>query len=195
MGRKKLSDEQRAKTKEELFEVSRKMIDEEGIDNLNIRDLCKKVGISYSSFYEYYENKDYLIAARVDLIDDFFKENEKEYLSSSDFNENLRNYIILYSKFAQSKNIEIVREIYRMQVYNIIDYDRYYNRPMIKILEGIIKDGIRSGQVSEDVPINNIIRMIISICRSTVIDWCFSNNEYNIVEFSENIVNYIDFKF
>jgi len=52
-------------TKQRLIDVTRKMIDINGIDSVNMRDLGKEMNLSRSAVYRHFRNKDDLLAAIV----------------------------------------------------------------------------------------------------------------------------------
>ena len=192
MGRKPLSQAKREETRQKLFETSNRMIAEGGIENLNIRSLCKEVGISYSSFYDYYKNKDELIASKSDAMDRFYVENEAARLRNGNFYLDLKNFILLYSEFAGSRNIEIIREVYRMQMYSILKRSYQKERPIRSILERIIQEGIERKELPENINVKDTERMILSFCKGVVIDWCACDGEYSITEFTKSAVNILD---
>ena len=188
MGRKPLSQEYKDAIKEKLFEVSNRMILETGIENLNIRALCKEVGISYSSFYDYYNSKDELIAARIDAMDRYYISRESE-LRSANAKENIEKFIILYAEFVNMGNLEIIREVYRMQMYGGVKKVPKEERPLQTILKRIITEGVENKQFSEDLSIDDTSRMILSLCKGMVIDWCSCNGEYSIIDSAKSIIS------
>lgn len=52
-------------TKQRLIDVTRKMIDTNGVDSVSMRDLGKEMNLSRSAVYVYFKNKDDLLAAIV----------------------------------------------------------------------------------------------------------------------------------
>lgn len=188
MGRKPLSQEYKDTIKEKLFETSNKMIREGGIENLNIRSLCKEVGISYSSFYDYYKNKDELIAAKIDAMDRYYVEHEEE-LKNDDVEENIKRYIMIYAEFASTRNIEIIREVYRMQMYGVFKKEERIERPLQAILKRILIEGVEKKQLPETLHIESAERMILALCKGMVVDWCSSNGEYSIIDSAKSIID------
>ena len=52
-------------TKQKLIDVTREMIDKNGIDSVSMRDLGKEMNLSRSAVYIYFKNKEDLLAALV----------------------------------------------------------------------------------------------------------------------------------
>ncbi|MDD7795397.1 TetR/AcrR family transcriptional regulator [Clostridium sp. 'White wine YQ'] len=52
-------------TKQKLIDVTRQMIDTNGVDSVSMRDLGKETNLSRSAVYVYFKNKDDLLAAIV----------------------------------------------------------------------------------------------------------------------------------
>lgn len=188
MGRKPLSQEYKDAIKEKLFEVSNRMIVESGIDKLNIRTLCKEVGISYSSFYDYYNSKDDLIAAKIDAMDKYYMSHENE-LKSTNAKENIERYIMIYAEFVSTRNLEIIREVYRMQMYGVFKKGPEVKRPVQIILRRILTEGVENKQLPENLSIDDTSRMILSLCKGMVIDWCSCNGEYSILDSAKSTIN------
>ncbi|MEG0854733.1 MAG: TetR/AcrR family transcriptional regulator [Angelakisella sp.] len=184
MGRKPLSKEQRERTRQQLFEASNRMIAEHGIERLSIRTLCNEVGITYSSFYDYYKNKDDLIASKLGALDSYFVAHEDELLRNEDAITNIKNYIQLYSDFSSERNLDIIREVYRLQMYRIILNTQNPHRPLYTILHRILLEGLEKNQLRDDISIEETTRIILSFCKGIVIEWCICDGSYPLSEFS-----------
>ncbi|MDP4087414.1 MAG: TetR/AcrR family transcriptional regulator, partial [Bacillota bacterium] len=52
-------------TKQKLIDVTRQMIDTNGVDSVSMRDLGKEMNLSRSAVYVYFKNKEDLLAAIV----------------------------------------------------------------------------------------------------------------------------------
>jgi AcrR family transcriptional regulator len=50
-------------TKQKLIDVTRQMIDKNGIDSVSMRDLGTEMGLSRGAVYRHFKNKEYLLAA------------------------------------------------------------------------------------------------------------------------------------
>src|SRR6056297_109089 len=59
--KKSIKDKKNEYIREEIFSIAKEIVSKEGIDNLSIRKIAKKIGYSPRNIYQYYENKDAII--------------------------------------------------------------------------------------------------------------------------------------
>ncbi len=72
-------------TKQRLIDVTRKMIDANGVDSVSMRDLGKEMNLSRGAVYVYFKNKEELLAAIV--TENFEMLNSRIYKLSSEIDE------------------------------------------------------------------------------------------------------------
>lgn len=51
------------KTKQQILETARRMFSEKGLENVNIEDVVKEVGVTRGAFYHYFESREDLIGS------------------------------------------------------------------------------------------------------------------------------------
>src|SRR6056297_278392 len=54
---KTIKDKKNEYIKEEIFSVAKEIVSEQGIENLSIRKIAKKIGYSPGNIYQYYQKK------------------------------------------------------------------------------------------------------------------------------------------
>lgn len=62
-------------TKQRLIQITRKMIDQDGVDSISLRELGKELNMSRSAMYRHFKNKEDLLAAIV--AENFLSLNSK----------------------------------------------------------------------------------------------------------------------
>ena len=184
MGRKPLSEEKIQETKDLLFRISNRMIQEKGLESLNIRALCKEAGIAYSSFYQYYDSKDDLIADKIDALDDYILSNRDSRLDSEDQLDNIREFIRLYAEFSGTRRYQIIREIYRIQLTSYTKKEKISGRPFFRLLSDIVQKGLDRDQIRNDLTKNEIIEMILSYCKGMTFEWSLHEGNFNLSDFA-----------
>lgn len=65
--------------KEKILEISRSLFVKRGVRDVNVDEICRNLGISKKTFYQYYESKEDLVGIMVDdhlrrMLDDFMSE-------------------------------------------------------------------------------------------------------------------------
>ena len=186
MGRKPLSEEKIQETKELLFRISNRMIQQKGLESLNIRALCKEAGISYSSFYQYYDSKDDLIAEKIDALDEYILKNRESRLCSEDTLANIREFIRIYAEFSGTRRYQIIREIYRIQLTNYTIRDTITHRPLFTVLSDIVQQGLDSNQIRKDLSKEEIMEMILSYCKGMTFEWSLHEGNFDLSAFAAN---------
>ena len=49
-------------TKEKIFQAAKEIIQKSGYENLSIKNICEKAGVSNGSFYHHFKTKDDLLS-------------------------------------------------------------------------------------------------------------------------------------
>ena len=186
MGRKPLSEEKIRETRDLLFRISNRMIQQKGLESLNIRALCKEAGIAYSSFYQYYDSKDDLITEKIDALDDYILKNRESRLGSENQLDNIREFIRLYAEFSGTRRYQIIREIYRIQLTSYTRKEKLSGRPFYLLLSDIVQKGIDNGQIRKDLSKEEILEMILSYCKGMTFEWSLHEGNFSLPDFADH---------
>lgn len=80
----------REKKREEILELTREMVLENGLDSIDIRTVASKLNLAIGSIYYYFESKDELLAETIrSVFDDIFKFEDNDKSSFLKFMEDL----------------------------------------------------------------------------------------------------------
>lgn len=186
MSKRKL---QAAKTKRKIFEAATQLANEYGIENVSVDSIVGAAGVSKGAFYVHYESKDALI---VDLVNEYTNIADMDYKSFlkslSDHKSSLDILILLAEKVAHyiENNIgfENMRLLYISHLTKNIDTSSAmnYSREIYKLFTDTLENGVREGELREDIPVESQVRHLIVAIRGVVFEWCIRYPNYNLKE-------------
>ena len=125
---KTIKDKKNEYIKEEIFSVAKEIVSEQGIENLSIRKIAKKIGYSPGNIYQYYQNKDA-------IVEDILKEGYIKLIKSINIEPEKNLTIVKLIKFkfenyakAALEIPEIYREIMINSSRNILKYTGIFQK-------------------------------------------------------------------
>ena len=141
--------------RERILETSRKFLFSDGYSSLSMRKIAKEIGVSATSIYLYFENKDHLIHTLIEeSVEELSTSIEQSVEGVEDTIKRFEAIIWSYIRFAQH-NPE------KYQIIYIVHSDRMARYPKEKfrkarrgyaLLESVIMDGIKEGLMELDKP-------------------------------------------
>ena len=167
-------------TQQKLIDAARTLILERGFNNFNVSDITEKAGVAKGSFYTYFEHKE-------DIIDAVTHQNiyplrEASLSIEGCVVEKLSHY--LYEAMSQIVEYGIVSAQNWMQlginpgnvcVLNKMQLD-------MRVVTEILQSSVKSGELSNDTPIDSIQHCIIAEFYGIVVTWCISNGTVSAIE-------------
>lgn len=146
-----------AKKKQEIVKIAKDLINENGVNNVSIRDIVKSVGMAQGLFYYYFKSKDEILELIInEYVEMFCEELEKDVngiqMQYDNWKEKIETAIILLvklyrenssplEKFNNSKN----KDLYMNMVYATIDR-------MAALIENVLKEALDSGFIKLEYP-------------------------------------------
>lgn len=177
-------------TKGKIVAAAWKLFYEQGYDETTIEDIVEESETSKGSFYHYFEGKDDLLGTLSYLFDEKYQDLSE----TIDFEENSFDILMylnreLFAMVENSISVELVARLYSTQVIthgerHLLDHDRYY----YKLLRKIINTGKQRGELSENMTVNEAVKLYALCERALIYDWCICNGEYSLHEYSGKIL-------
>ena len=163
---------------------------EQGYDDTTIEEIIEKSETSKGSFYHYFEGKDALLGSLSYLFDEEYarlQDNFPENMTS--FEKLLYLNRELFSMVENRIDIELLTRLYSSQLVtkgekHLLDNKRLY----YKLLKNIVLDGQRTGELSDLMTANEIVKMYAMCERALIYDWCLCNGEYSLTRYAEKIM-------
>lgn len=88
--------------KEAFVEAAFDAIQERGVENLSLRDVARRLGVSHQAPYKHFPSRDHILAAVVARCFELFAEHLKSRSAGHTPEEDLSNMGVAYLEFAQS---------------------------------------------------------------------------------------------
>jgi TetR/AcrR family acrAB operon transcriptional repressor len=127
-----------------------------GIKNLTITEIAKTAGIGKGTVYDYFSNKEEIV---FEIIRNFIEKHHHNLLSQSDSHTSTKQKIFYLFDFFLSeykpyeKHLDVFREYLSVTLSSkcspMIEFNRECSGFIKNILEDIIEEGIKKGEITE----------------------------------------------
>ena len=172
--------------REKIIDASWELFNEKGFGETTINDMIARAGISKGTFYYYFRSKDELLDTLSEILDREYERLEKEEPEGMGAFERLMWINYEMHEFIQ-KNIEyrLMAYLYSAQIIketgsSLLDRNRYYFR----YLEKIMHDGQRSGELTDEMAVSDMVNFFSMGERALVTEWCMTNGGFDLGEYS-----------
>ncbi|MEW6379628.1 MAG: TetR/AcrR family transcriptional regulator [bacterium] len=186
MSTEKLNTEIR---QEQIAQAAMELVVSQGLRNLNVAAVAERVGIVPSAIYRHFRNKDELLEAVLDLIQDRFLAHITAVREETQ--DSLRRLEALLMRHIQivQKNQAIPRLIFsddfsvdrperKARVYEIIT-------SYLDNVAEIIHQGQQEGQIRQDIDPKTISIMFLGLVQQAGVLWHLSNGRFEAVRHAQ----------
>lgn len=175
---------QKESTKNKIARIAWKLFHEKGYENTTIDEIIAESGTSKGSFYHYYSGKDELLST----LSSIFDAKYEELIQTIDPNMNSYEKLLflcseVHRMIEEEIPIDLLASMYASQVIkkgdkHLVDQNRYYYR----IINQLVDEGQRRGQITKDLPYYEIAQLYIISERALIYDYCISDGSYSLEE-------------
>ena len=177
-------------TRSRIVAAAWELFYENGYDDTTVDDIVERSGTSKGSFYHYFAGKDALLSSLSTLFDEKYQElipNMDPGLSAFDQLIYLNHE--LFFMIENSVSLDLLARLLSTQLVttsekHLMDQNRYY----FKILRKICTDGQRSGELRQDISINEMVRTYALQERALLYDWCICGGNYSLSVYATNLL-------
>lgn len=177
-------------TRSKIVSAAWELFYEYGYDDTTIDDIVERSGTSKGSFYHYFAGKDALLSSLSTLFD----EKYETLLPDMDPNMSYFDQLIylnheLFFMIENSVSLELLARLLSTQLItssekHLMDQSRYYFR----ILRKICSEGQKSGELRQDITVNEMVRIYALQERALMYDWCICDGNYSLSQFSSSML-------
>ena len=173
--------------KRRIVDAAWELFYEKGYDDTTVDDIIRLSDTSKGSFYYYFSGKDALLDTLSTILDEYYANLEEE------LDENMNSFdklmFLNYKShlFMETKiDVTLLASLYSTQLIakgerNLLDQNRTY----YKLISSVIDEGQKRGEISDEVPVNELVRYYSMCERALVSDWCLNKGEYSLGEYSK----------
>ena len=176
-------------TKSRIVSSAWKLFYEQGYDNTTIDDIIEASCTSKGSFYHYFKSKDDLPASLSYLFDE--KYNELWGTMPKDMPAIDKLVYMNQELFLMLENtvsVDILSRLFSSQLSgserSLLDANRSY----FKLLRQVIIEAQQQGSIRSEYTVNDIIHAYAMFERGLMYDWCLSNGNYSLTQYSKSLL-------
>ena len=177
-------------TKGRIIAAAWKLFYEQGYEETTVEDIVFESETSKGSFYHYFKGKDELMGTLATVFDEKYEELMGVMDPTLDAMEKLiyLNHELFFM-IENSVSLDLLARLLSTQLVttsekHLMDQNRYY----FKILRKICTDGQRSGELRQDISINEMVRTYALQERALLYDWCICGGNYSLSVYATNLL-------
>jgi len=177
-------------TKGKIVSAAWKLFYEQGYDQTTIDEIVELSGTSKGSFYHYFESKEALPASLAYLFDEKYEELE-ETMDPSMLAIDKLIYMNqeLFLMIENTVSVELLSRLFASQL--VSDSERSLlntSRTYYKLLRQITIEGQQQGVFRKEFTTMDITRAYATFERGIMYDWCISNGNYSLCQYSAQLL-------
>lgn len=173
-------------TKGKIIVAAWKLFYEQGYDNTTIEEIIDLSETSKGSFYHYFAGKDALLSS----LSYMFDEKYEELLTTiapdmHSFDKLMYLNRELFLMIENSISQDLLAKLYSSQLItkgekHLLDHNRIY----YKLLRNIFAEGQTKGEITNELSVNELVRVYALCERAFLYDWCLSNGDYSLTKYA-----------
>ena len=168
---------QAIKTKRLIYDAFFELIKDVGFEGLTVDKICKKAKVSVGTFYHYYKTKNDIIEEAFRRADEYFQESIADnHIDGKTAGEKILHFFQLFAQFQIHNGVDFTKAIYNTHNKLFVSSDRL----MAIILKEIVIQGIDDNQLSDKMSAQEITRMLFTVARGVVFDWCVMDGGFSL---------------
>ena len=177
-------------TKGRIIKAAWKLFYDQGYDNTTVDEIIAESGTSKGSFYHYFKAKDALLSSLSYIFDEKYEELKPGLRDDmSCFDKLLYLNRELFTFIENSVDINLLAGMLSTQLVtkgekHLLDNNRVYYR----LIRQIVTEGQEKGDVKDDMPVSEIVKLYVMCERALLYDWCISSGEYSLAKYAKSVL-------
>ncbi|MBL4973723.1 fatty acid metabolism transcriptional regulator FadR [Bacillus halotolerans] len=175
----------------QIIDAAVEVIAENGYHQSQVSKIAKQAGVADGTIYLYFKNKeDILISLFKEKMGQFIERMEEDIKEMATAKEKLALVISKhFSLLAGDHNLAIVTQLELRQ--SNLELRQKINEILkgyLNILDGILTEGIQSGELKEGLDVRLARQMIFGTIDETVTTWVMNDQKYNLAALSDSVL-------
>ncbi|AOY04454.1 MULTISPECIES: fatty acid metabolism transcriptional regulator FadR [Bacillus] len=175
----------------QIIDAAVEVIAENGYHQSQVSKIAKQAGVADGTIYLYFKNKeDILISLFKEKMGQFIERMEEDIKEKATAKEKLALVISKhFSLLAGDHNLAIVTQLELRQ--SNLELRQKINEILkgyLNILDGILTEGIQSGELKEGLDVRLARQMIFGTIDETVTTWVMNDQKYDLASLSDSVL-------
>ena len=167
-----------AETRKRIVTAAKKLITENGFENVSIEDIAKEAEVSTGSFYTYFKKKEDIIEELNQLSFYHLAEITNE-MKDKGLDDRLKYYCRQFLAEIERVGIEICRQWIRNNITPVNmeisgKETTKYNHDYLA-MKSLLEEGIRRGELTVDTPVDEMAFYINTQLYGLMVAWCMTD--------------------
>ncbi|OGS36819.1 MAG: hypothetical protein A2293_04100 [Elusimicrobia bacterium RIFOXYB2_FULL_49_7] len=173
----------------EIIKASFKLIAEEGIQGLTIKNLANRIGVVESAIYRHFENKTRILIALLDTIKAHsIPANSGEDVDSiTRIEQRLINHFKTFSSYPALVSVVFAEDLFQNDK-SLVDKTKEMMQKSITDMGTIIKNGQNQGEIRTDIDSEHFAIMINGTIRMLVKQWKMTGYSFDLIKKGDKLI-------
>jgi AcrR family transcriptional regulator len=177
-------------TRDHILNCAWKLFYRQGYNDTTIDDILDSANISKGTFYHYFDNKEALVYGMSYMLDSKYE----EILAEFDDTLNPLDKLVKLTQeisFMMENTIPVYLMTRNMAAQLTLKGDKHMldpDRTYYKVVRKIVIDGKEQGVFKDHYSVNEIVVSYALLERGLMYDWCISNGNYALSQYSTKIM-------
>ena len=166
--------------KKKIVDTIACLIDEDGLKNISIKQICEEANISIGTFYHYFDSKDTIVDDMFEVLNEYFFDNEEIIRSQKTSKEAAICFVRSFGEFVEEwgyyANVLISTAKARKDIISRPDHD------MWKILRSILEEAIENKEISNTYDSYFYTDSIKAVIRGILLEWIYKKDDFHLTD-------------
>lgn len=169
---------QAEQTKDRLFQAAVSLLAEEDFEDITIREIVRRAGVSIGTFYNYYASKMEVFYETYRVADHYFTGTVAPLLTQPTAYERVLEFFRYYARYSgELTDIRMTKLLYNSS-------NPFFNRDpsqgMVGVLTRLLQEGLDRGELAGEDPAEEIAGYLMIAVRGLVYHWCTCDGGYDL---------------
>ena len=174
----KVRQERAAETRKRIVAAAKRLITENGFENISIEDIAREAEVSTGSFYTYFKKKEDVVEELNQL--NFYRLAEiTNEMKDKNLNDRLKYYCHEFLAEIERVGIEICRQWIRNNIapveMEISEKKTTKYQHDYLAMKSILAEGVRRGELSADAPVDELALFFNAQLYGLMVAWCMTD--------------------
>ena len=177
-------------TKGKIVTAAWDLFYKQGYADTTIDEIIEASGTSKGSFYHYFKSKDSLLSSLSYLFDEKYEELQAKISpEKNSFDTLIFLNQELFDMIDNKIDQNLISSLYSTQINtrgekSLLDNNRIY----YKLLRQIVMQGQEKGELTNEMTVNDIVRLYAMCERALICEWCLCNWNFSLKTYANQVL-------